>query len=507
MLNAGELPNLAVLIERGAHGDCLSTVPSHSWCAWPSFMTGLNPAGHGVFDILEYKPGASRRLPVTYRSIKAPTMFDDLSLAGRTTIAANIPLTFPAPEIDGKAIAGGVLPASRSYTHPAELQQELDRNAPFPINGMSWTTYHNKPEPFLDECVEYTQKRQRSFEYLLDTTAWDVAVLVYVSTDRIQHCLMEYISPDHPRYDELKDSPVARRTRAFYSQLDEGLGRLLERTNDDDLVMLMSDHGHQPCTRACTMDGILGDLGFLSLGRGSMAYNLVRWGPGRRIARRIYDLLKLHGRISIPSSPVDWSRTRAYTSVVSTGEGVSVNLKGREPGGIVDPKDYESVRDELATALASYVDPATGRNPIGRVMPKEEVLTGRFLDIAPDLLLVPAPLYSLTHAKSSVEDADWLSGDHRLEGVVVAAGPEVQPGPLQETVRLIDLMPTAVAALGVSSAVPRDGRPIESLVGAGIELEVSESGSPGASAPPESGLTSDEEGEIEDHLRGLGYVE
>src|SRR5918992_6287306 len=53
MLDAGELPNLAALIERGAYGDCLSTVPSHSWCAWPTFMTGLNPAGHGVFDILE----------------------------------------------------------------------------------------------------------------------------------------------------------------------------------------------------------------------------------------------------------------------------------------------------------------------------------------------------------------------------------------------------------------------------------------------------------------------
>ena len=52
MLDAGELPNLAALIERGAYGDCLSTVPSHSWCAWPSFMTGLNPAGHVVFDIL-----------------------------------------------------------------------------------------------------------------------------------------------------------------------------------------------------------------------------------------------------------------------------------------------------------------------------------------------------------------------------------------------------------------------------------------------------------------------
>jgi predicted AlkP superfamily phosphohydrolase/phosphomutase len=283
---------------------------------------------------------------------------------------------------------------------------------------------------------------------------------------------------------------------------------LLERTTDDDLVILMSDHGHQPCTRACTMDGILGELGFLSFGRGSMAYNLVRWGPGRRLARRLYDLFKLHGRVSIPSTPVDWAKTRAYTSVVSTGEGVSVNLKGREPGGIVEPSDYEEVRDELFEALSSFRDPETGRNPIGKIYRKEEVLSGEFLDIAPDLLLVPSPLYSLTHAKATVEDADWLSGDHRLEGVVVATGPEVRPGPLEETVRLIDLLPTALAGLGVPSAVARDGRPVESFVGADARLEVAQGGGSSTSSDDaDTGLTSNEEGEIEDHLRGLGYVE
>lgn len=506
MLDAGELPNLAAMIERGAHGDCLSTVPSHSWCAWPSFMTGLNPAGHGVFDILEHKPGATRRLPVTYKSIKARSIFDDLSDAGKTSLAINIPLTFPPPKLKGKAIAGGVLPASRSYTYPTELQEELDSRAPFPVNGMSWTTFRNRPEPFLDEAAEITAKRQKAFEYLLDTTDWDFGVLVYVSTDRIQHCLMEYISPDHPDYQELKDSPVAKQTRAVYQQLDDGLAKLLERTNDDDLVIFMSDHGHQPCTRACTMDRVLQHLGYLEFGRGSFAFNLVRWGPGRRIARRIYDVFKLHGRISIPASPIEWSKTKAYTSVVSTGEGVSVNLRGREPGGTVDPKDYEKVRDEVAAALDAFRDPDTGKAPIRKIYRKEEVLSGKFLDVAPDLLLVPAPLYSLTHAKGMVEPADWLSGDHRLEGVVVATGPEVTPGPLTEEARLIDLGPTSLAALGVPSAIPRDGRVLPTLVGAGVELTVTDAAVAGPTAD-DTGLTSDEEGEIEDHLRGLGYVE
>jgi predicted AlkP superfamily phosphohydrolase/phosphomutase len=507
LLEAGELPALAALIERGAHGDCLSTVPSHSWCAWPSFMTGLNPAGHGVFDILEHKPGVTRRLPVTYRSIKAPTVFGDFSRAGRTTIAANIPLTFPAPEIAGKVIAGGVLPASRSYTHPAELQSELDEHAPFPVNGMSWTTFRGRPEAFLDECASITAKRQKTFEYLLDSTEWDFGVIVYVSTDRIQHCLMEYIAPDHPEYERLSSTPIAEKTRAVYRQLDDGLAQLLKRTTERDLVMFMSDHGHQPCTRACTMDRILKHLGFLEFGKGSFAFNLVRWGPGRRLARRVYDLLKLHGKISIPASPIEWSKSRAYTSVVSTGEGVSVNLKGREPGGIVDERDFEKVRDEVAVALSEFRDPDTGDAPIRKIYRKEEVFKGRFLDVAPDLLLVPAPFYSLTHARSMVEDADWLSGDHRLEGVLVAAGPDVVAGPLEQPAHLIDLAPTALAALGVPSSIPRDGRVLTALVADGAELRVEADVAAGSDVAVDTGLTSDEEGEIEDHLRGLGYVE
>ncbi|MBA2311406.1 MAG: alkaline phosphatase family protein [Actinobacteria bacterium] len=508
LLDAGELPALAGLMEKGAYGDCMSSVPSHSWCAWPSFMTGLNPAGHAVFDILEHKPGVSKRLPVTYKSIKARTIFDDFTAAGKTTLALNIPLTFPAPSLKGKVIGGGVLPASRSYTFPVELQRELDANAPFPVNGMSWTTFRNRPEAFLNEAAEITAKRQKTFEYLLDTTDWDFGVLVYVSTDRIQHCLLEYIHPEHPAYERLKDTPVARQTRAVYKQLDDGLAELLKRTTDDDLVIFMSDHGHQACTRTCTMDRILGHLGFLEFGRGSFAFNLIRWGPGRRIARRIYDLLKLHGKVSIPASPIDWAKTRAYTSVVSTGEGVSVNLKGREPQGVVAQSDYEKVRDEVFRALSEFRDPDTGDAPIRKIYRKEEILSGRWLDIAPDLLLVPAPFYSLTHAKGMVEEADWLSGDHRIEGVVIATGPEVTPGPLSGTADLIDLGPTSMAALGVPSAVPRDGKVLRALAGEAVALRIEpESAAATATASGDAGLSSTEENEIEDHLRGLGYVE
>ena len=82
------------------------------------------------------------------------------------------------------------------------------------------------------------------------------------------------------------------------------------------------------------------------------------------------------------------------------------------------------------------------------------------------------------------------------------------PGPLKETAELIDLGPTSMAALGVPSAIPRDGKVLASLIGPGKSLEVRSGGAvTRATTVDESGLNEQEEGEIEDHLRGLGYVE
>jgi predicted AlkP superfamily phosphohydrolase/phosphomutase len=482
LLEAGELPALAALIARGRRGVSRSCLPSHSWAAWPTFLTGRDPAGHGVFDILEYRPGVSRRLPVSSHSILAPTWPARLSEAGRTTLLVNVPLTYPAPEIQGVAIAGGVIPQGRPYSHPPEAGPRLG----WPINGGSWTTFRQRPLELVADVEQVTRRRGEAMRALLDEQDWDAACMVFVSPDRIQHCLLEYVHPGHPRYPEVKDGEVAERVRDVYRLLDRELAALLERTGPDDLVMLMSDHGHQPCTRTLNMNRVLEQLGLLRMGRGSGLVSLLAWGRLRSIARRIYDRLGLHGRVAVPTPPIDWAHTRAYTSVTSTGEGVSIALAGREPEGQVQPEAYERVRDEVARALLDFTDPVTGRHPIGRVLRKEDVLEGPYLDRAPDLLLEAAPLYSLTHARQAVEEADWLSGDHRPEGVYVEAGPGIEPGHGPE-ISLADFAGRIAEAVGLEP-------------GAGEDDAV-------ASDDEEPVFSEDEEREVEERLRGLGYLE
>jgi predicted AlkP superfamily phosphohydrolase/phosphomutase len=506
LLEAGALPNLAGLIQSGGRAVLRSTLPTHSWSAWPSFLTGVDPDDHGVYDILEARGQSGRQYPVSFRSIRERTFLADLTRAGVETVMVNVPLTFPPPPVKGKLIAGGVLPKRRTFTYPETLEAELaGAGAAWPINGTSWVTFRNRPEPLLEEAERFIRARQKACEHLLDTTDWRVACLVFVETDRIQHCLSRYISPDHPEYLELSQTALAGKVRDLYRLLDECLGRLLARARSEDLILFMSDHGMQSCTGAVNMDRLLEQLGFLEFSATNAVLGPMQWGPVRTLARKVYDVLGLHGKVALPQS-VNWSKTKAYTSVRSTGEGISVNLAGREPRGIVDPADYETVRDRVAEAVSSFVDPRTGRNPVGRVWRREEVFKGRYAGEAPDLLLEPAPLYSLTHARSAVEPADWLSGDHRVEGVLAAAGGQVDPPALPETARLVDLAPTILAAVGAPASVRHSGSVLSAVVGGDRAVVATESESEGTPRAQEE-LDDTEAAELEEHLRGLGYLE
>jgi predicted AlkP superfamily phosphohydrolase/phosphomutase len=509
LLEQGVLPNLQALMDRGQKDVLRSTVPTHSWAAWPSFLTGVDPADHGVYDVLETVPGTHKQYPVTYRSIKERTFVEDLSAAGKVGVYADVPLTFPPPDIDGKVLAGGVLPKGRTYSQPADLPEQLEKaGVPWEINGMSWTTYRNRAEPYLDEALEITGKRIRATEWLMDNADWDLMASVWVSVDRTQHALSNYVAPDHPDFTKNNKTRIGWKVRDVYAQLDDAIGSFVSRTRDDDLILFISDHGFQSVTRTIHMDQLLRRFGFLEFSVSNVVFGPMQWGPIRKVARKAYDFLGLHGKVSLPQS-VNWPKTRAFTTIRSTGEGVSINLAGREPDGIVDPADFEKVRDQVMEALGWFVDPKTGRKPIRAIYRREEIFKGKHADTAPDILMEPAEGYSLTHAKSAIEDADWVSGDHRPEGVIVAAGPGVKA--FEQPPLLIDMAPTILAALGAPASIEHTGRVLHEVVGDATVTQAESKPAvqiPGTPSGDESSNVSDTEAdEMEEHLRGLGYLE
>jgi len=99
-----------------------------------------------------------------------------------------------------------------------------------------------------------------------------------------------------------------------------------------------------------------------------------------------------------------------------------------------------------------------------------------------------------------------VSGDHRLEGVIVAVGPNVKSFESQPA--LIDLAPTLVAALDAPTAVTPKGRILHETIGSDKALTAREA-QPSVQIPGmgESAVSDNEADEMEEHLRGLGYIE
>jgi hypothetical protein len=162
--------------------------------------------------------------------------------------------------------------------------------------------------------------------------------------------------------------------------------------------------------------------------------------------------------------------------------------------------------------LAGFIDPKTGRRPVKAIYRREEIFKGRHAETAPDILMEPEVGYSLTHAKSAIEDADWISGDHRPDGVIVAVGPSVRP--FEQPPLLIDMAPTILAALGAPASIEHTGRVLYEVVGrAAVTRREDTPPAPAVAIPgmPSgergSNVTDTEADEMEEHLRGLGYLE
>ena len=495
---------LSSMVADGATAGLLSTIPYQSWSAWSTFLTGLGPAGHGVYDFVERDPTRPEaRVPVSSRSIKARTFLQFLSDAGHEVRAANIPVTFPPFPLRGRIISGVAIPPDSEYVLPADWARELDRTAPFPVNGMEWMRFGDHPDRLVAEAKFFVERRTESFLALLEGD-WSAAACVYVAPDRLQHPFGAYLLPSHPGYSTSSSSPLGEQIRAVYRLLDEDLARLRQAAGPTTTTVLISDHGFRPITRMANLRQTLAEMGFAVPAR--MAGNLSslrrsRWvralaaRPTGRAIRR---------RVTPPT--VDWSRSVAYDS--ATGWGVSVNLKGREPKGIVDPNDYERVVEDLRLALLAYRDPATGSPIAAQVHRREDLFDGPYASLSPDLIVEPTELMAFGPGKSLSWDTEWPTGTHRRRGVLVASGGRTSPSDLGDR-HLADVTATALAFFGLHG--PGEGRAIPEISGA----EESETTDviPGSEIPAlawddvPGPATEQEEEHISQHLRDLGYIE
>lgn len=537
-LEAGELPNLKNMIDSGSHGVLNSVIHPMSAQAWTSMMTGQNPGKHGVVDFLLPEKDSYDFYWARGWSRKSPSLWGRLSGEGEPVITVNVPLTYPAEEVNGIIVSGMDAPWMDEHAvYPSSFIDELKNIVPdYEIDPpVHQAVCEGNLEKALNMMVDSVRQRLQLAEHLLKTRPWTLATIVFTATDKVQHYFWRFMDEAHPQYDALESVYFKDAILNVYREADKALGRLRHIAGDIP-VFLISDHGGKPVTdKVFSINQWLAENNLLTFRDESINRKLFRsfrrrdnngekedYGmvskPGKELFSR---LLKEKTKTSVVLENIDWERTQAY-SEEARGT-IRINLKGRMPNGTVYPgAEYENLCRRICVLLKDIVDPETGGSVISEVYRREELYSGPYMEEAGDILftLNEETGYHLRSGKpksacsmrrmSDAERADHTrpNGEHSLEGIYVASGSAIIKNKERFCSDIIDIAPTVLYLLGRKIPDSMDGKVMEQLFDQGmignhpVEFRRDEAGCPGtvmANASAAGDIV------IGQRLRGLGY--
>jgi predicted AlkP superfamily phosphohydrolase/phosphomutase len=541
-VQSGKLPYFARLLRQGISGRLRSTVPPMSPPAWNSFMTGKNPGKHGIFDFTGRKPQSYETSFINAAWRRAPAFWQYLTEAGKRVAVLSVPFTYPPEKINGIMISGFDAPGiaglvDRSATYPPELCEEIrSRVGEYPMapNLFAYTD----PGEMLEATVQTMAQKTAAALYLYQREEWDCFIFVLGETDGTSHRFWRFCDPASPLRD--KSSPKAKVAHALltvYQKADEVIGHFLDLASHDTTVLVMSDHGNGGngdkviyLNRWLEGQGLLAFKmleGFAKIGV-EIAKQLGLKVLPPKMKRMLYRLTNIPNMMESWArfSAIDWKRTQAYSEETPYYPSIWINLKGREPLGIVGQSEYEQVREHIMAQLALWRDPYTGQKIVKRVHRREELYSGPCVDKAPDLMIE----WHLDHGYSYLfrpssgkrrppvckldpqEMKRVKSGDHRQEGIFLATGPALNAPMEVHEAEIIDLAPTILYLLDLPIPPDIDGDVLTQIFPdeyvAMHPVHYSNVARPDAAfAESRRDYSAAEEEAIRARLQGLGYIE
>ena len=530
LITAGRLPNLAAWRRDGVALPLASTVPPMSFPAWSTFLTGLGPGEHGLFDFTQKVAGEYRIRFVNATDRRGSSIFRRATRAGRRALALGIPATFPPEPLSGLLVSGFDAPVStgtdaRSASDAALYTEVADRVGPWMRpdldEGARAEGWHERAVGQLLERID--RKTAFALEALArlraraDAARPDLVAIVFAESDTVAHHFWRDHDPRSPRHDPTASAERRGAVAAVYERLDAACGEIRAAFGEDAPCVVLSDHGSGGASRRvvhlnrrlaeCGLLRRAGGRGLDRLARSTRDLALRALPP--RAAERLFR--RARGAAARVESAVrfggfDWGATAAFSEEANTQPGVWINLRGREAAGRVDPADYEKVRRDVIDAVLDWKLPG-GARVVERARRREEVYDGPCVERAPDVVielaleagyglsLVPTP-WSDPQAGSvrTLHDDELaggrgrgMNGTHRPAGVWIATGAAVDWLDPSSAPSLDNVAPALARALELPGPREDDDSDVDAI--------------------PRSVYTSEEEARVAARLRALGYLE
>lgn len=443
----GRLPTFERLFKEGAHGTLFSTIPPLSPTAWFALTTGKNAGRTGVYQSAVLVPGTYQGQPVLGAS--APNekrLWHLVGDEGARVIGVNVPLSFPPTEVNGVLVCGFPADDNGVFAYPPMLAEQLRQRGYVPFFKSA-----RMPDEYLaaiEDRADMATKYMRNLE-------WNLSIVCFTNLDEV--CRLYIADP----------GPV----QSAYEAVDRALGRLIETAGPETTVMVISTHGYypHPYERYFSINRWLMEEGYLELqGWLDDSLRVIPFGEEgpKDLGFGRYQIL--------------WPKTRAFSiaDCHSNYGHIQVNLRGREPSGLVERgPEYETLRQEIKRRLLNYRDPETGRQIVKHVFTREDLCSGDRVGDLPDLFFETIPgvlplgltftgYFELSEVVGAIEVGrnQPFPGNFRREGVLALAGPDILPGARVDT-ELLNIAPTVLYLLGLPVPPDFDGSVIERAFG------------------------------------------
>jgi predicted AlkP superfamily phosphohydrolase/phosphomutase len=515
----GHLPNLARLMQGGVTADLASTLPPVTSPAWPTFMTGVNPGKHGVFDFIQ--PHGDNFTLVNSTRIRQPTLWRRLSDLGYRVGVLNVPVTYPPQEVNGFMVTDILSPRNAIISHPPDLIDRYEAEMGLYRVAPDIQYKPGNEAEFIADIFDLIHHHGRWALKLMEAEPVDVLMVHFIAMDIAKHALWRFMDHSHPRYEP---SPFEHALRDGYALVDEYIGHLMDHLPPGSNTIVMSDHGFGPLKNMVNLNVFFMERGLMKL-KPDVTTQLKSWafrhGITPATAYQWVARLGLQNSIARVSKKarndivgkflsfdsVDWSRTIAY-SMGHVGQ-VYLNRAGREPHGIVTDADYDRLLDEVSEALAELRDDE-GRPILTNLIRGHDVYHGRYAEQGPDLHLeldhyamIACPLFA-TEGRVMTNQIRGDSGCHRREGIFIGQGAGIQSGIKLPEANILDLAPTILHLLGEAVPAIMDGRVLEEALvdPAPVRFIANAEGD----LAEEQAFDAEDAGQIEARLRSLGYL-
>jgi len=481
----GKLPTFAKLMNEGCYGELTVEIPPVTVPNWPTLVMGKNTGKHGLVYFIRRRAEEIKTSVINYQWFKHQTIWEILGRWGKKSIVVNVPVTYPPQPMNGLMITGYLSPPSaRDITYPPDLLAEIETQVGEYKLYPDVVYAPGKEEKFLANLHQMVDQRVGTVQYLMKNYEWDFFMVVFMSTDMVQHALWRFMDQSHPDYDPEGAKKYGEGILSIYQRMDEALHWIIEELDEQDHLIVASDHGAGKLLQKTHLNNWLLDAGLLQLKRRPLTrvkYWLFRHGFTPQTALALayrMGLSDLRKKFHTPKKPkgflrklflsyhdIDWARTKAY-AFGGLGQ-IYINVKGREPYGrlVAGSQEYEDLRDEIIRQLKEITLPGSDVPFVDRAHKKEELFWGDELDSLPDILIIPhnmeyedVGIYEFWSNKLFDHLAGAMSGMHRELGMFMIWGPGVKAGLEVEGTHILDMAPTMLYLLGVPVPGELDGK-------------------------------------------------